>query len=178
METSKEFVLELGEERRIPSTTVKELLVAVLEHGRQFRFRAAGMSMFPFIRSGDVVTVSPLKGEPRIGDVVAFLQVSDRSLTLHRVVGTGRQTYEIRGDSAMQSDGKIPGKNILGRVVKAERNGSEVRLGFGAEGRAIAVLSRWGILERAISLILKILMFIRRMSPRSTKPKDANHEGT
>jgi signal peptidase I len=176
---SKEFVLELGEERRIPSTTVKELLVAVLEHGRQFRFRAAGMSMFPFIRSGDVVTVSPLKrGEPRIGDVVAFLQVSDRSLTLHRVVGAGRQTYEIRGDSAIQSDGKIPGKNILGRVVKAERNGSEVRLGFGSEGRAIAVLSRWGILERAISLILKILMFLRRMSPRPIRPVDDNHEGT
>ena len=33
---------------------------AVLETGAQFRFRARGMSMMPFIHDQDVVTVAPL----------------------------------------------------------------------------------------------------------------------
>ena len=44
----------------------------ILEKGLPIRLRASGFSMSPFIKSGDVITIIPLKNHlPRIGDVVA-----------------------------------------------------------------------------------------------------------
>jgi len=165
MEPSKVYALESGEETQLSSETVRELLMAVLEHGKQFRFRAGGMSMFPFIRNGDVATITPLgPGDPRLGDVVAFLQITNSSLTLHRVVGAEGHRYELRGDSAMQSDGMIPVENILGKAVRVERHGRDVRLGIASGNRAIAALSRWGMLRRATSLITNTVGLIRRFA--------------
>jgi signal peptidase I len=162
IETSKVFAVELGEDRRLSSEAVRELLEAVLDHGKQFRFRAGGMSMFPFIRSGDVVTIAPLDREkPYLGDIVAFLHPSNRSLTLHRVIGVESQSYDIRGDNAMGSDGNIPVENILGRVVRVERNDRRVRLGTGPGGRVLAILSRRGILGKVISMTISTVAFIR-----------------
>ena len=52
-----------------------ELLQATLAEGAPFTFRARGSSMHPFIKDGDVITVSPLgEDSPGLGDVVAFVQ--------------------------------------------------------------------------------------------------------
>ena len=51
------------------------LLQTAMAKGAPFSFRARGSSMHPFIRDGDVITVSPLgEGSPGLGDVVAFVQ--------------------------------------------------------------------------------------------------------
>ncbi len=55
--------------------------------------------MAPFIRNGDVVTISPLRGRrARFGDVVAFANSTD-GLVVHRVVARGPGRYEIRADN-------------------------------------------------------------------------------
>ncbi len=176
---SKVFAVELDEEKRISSVAVRELLEAVLERGRQFRFRAGGMSMFPFVRNGDVVTISPFQGdEPGVGDIVAFLQDRSRSLALHRVVSVHDRAYVVRGDSAVCADGRIPGKDILGKVVRIERDGRDVRFGLGSERRTIAMLSRLGLSGRLISCMITAWAAGRRLFvPRSEMPEDHNHKG-
>ena len=51
-----------------------DLLRAVLDKRVPFRFTARGFSMSPFIKDGDVVTVSPCApGAIHYGDVIAFV---------------------------------------------------------------------------------------------------------
>lgn len=61
------------DEQSLPSSAFISLLKGVLEMGAAFRFRANGASMTPFIKQGDLVTLSPYSGSaPRLGDVAAF----------------------------------------------------------------------------------------------------------
>lgn len=121
-----------------------DLMQAVLGKGVPFRFCARGWSMAPFIRDGDVITISPLgNGPPRIGDVVAFVRPGAGNLVVHRVVARRGSGSLIQGDSlGERTDGIIPAENLLGQVTRVERNGHDVRLGLGPERRAIAWLSR------------------------------------
>jgi hypothetical protein len=58
----------------------------VLSHGQSFRFRAHGLSMLPFIRPGDLLTIQSLGGRaPRVGDVILY-QVAGERLAAHRVL--------------------------------------------------------------------------------------------
>ena len=102
--------------------------------------------MSPFIRDDDVITLSPLGGDPpRLGEVVAFVSPYTERLTVHRIVRRRGDSYLIQGDRAPESDGLVPSYHILGRVTKVERNGKEVLLGLGSERLLIAFLSRQGI---------------------------------
>ncbi|MBU0493049.1 MAG: S26 family signal peptidase [Chloroflexi bacterium] len=124
------------------------LLQAVLERGKPFRFEAPGFSMSPFVRDGDVITVTSLSGaSPGRGDVVAFLCPDSGKLVVHRVVGERDGAFLIRGDNAEEGDGLVPRANVLGRVTKVERDGKPVRLGLGSERYLIAFLTRWGLLR-------------------------------
>ncbi len=137
------FATEAGE-LPLSGKAVLELLRAVLSRGVPFRFRARGWSMAPFVRDGDVITVSPLRhGLPRTGDVVAFVGPGDGRLVVHRVIGRREGGVLIQGDSAPEcADGVIPGENILGQVTRVERHGRNAWLGLGPERFAIAWLSR------------------------------------
>lgn len=163
MDTLEVYVQESGEDMLLSSAAVRELLEAILEKGQHVRFRAGGMSMFPFILNGDVATIAPLDRRGlRPGDIVAFLHPSSNSLTLHRLIGVENDYYEIRGDSAMQPDGKIPLDNILGKVIRVERKGRDVRMGVVSGGRAIAFMSRRGMLGRVATMIIHVLALYRR----------------
>jgi hypothetical protein len=100
--------------------------------------------MAPFIRDGDVITVSPFgRGRPGVGDVVAFVRPGYGHLVVHRVVARCGPDAFIRGDAAAEAtDGVIPAENLLGRVTRVERDGHGVWLGLGPERHAIAWLSR------------------------------------
>jgi phage repressor protein C with HTH and peptisase S24 domain len=126
------------------------ILRAVLAKGKPLRFRARGLSMSPFIKDGDVVTVAPLKGSPpRTGDVVAFLHPATGKAALHRVVRAGSGSYFLKGDNSAETDGALPRERILGLVTRVEREGKRVRLGSRG-GAVIAKLSRSGALARAV----------------------------
>ncbi|MEW6115109.1 MAG: S26 family signal peptidase [Thermodesulfobacteriota bacterium] len=130
-----------------------EIARAILEKGSLFRLCARGNSMTPFIRSGDRLTISPLAGQaPRVGEVVAFSMPGEygSELVIHRVVERRRTSFVIQGDANGSLPALVPSEYILGRTVKAERNGSRIRLGLGPEGRLIAWLSRTRLLWRSI----------------------------
>ena len=121
---------------------------AVLEKGLSFRFRAKGWSMAPFIRDGDIVTLSPLKiASPRVGDIYAFVHPVMHKMVVHRAVAKYEKGLLFKGDNSLgKKDGVIPFELLLGRVIQIERNNHRVCLGLGVERYLIAWLSRLGFL--------------------------------
>jgi len=113
--------------------------------------------MSPFIRDGDVVTVSPCPRDTMgLGDVVAFVQPCSGRLAVHRVVGRGRDSWRIRGDNTPEADGWIGHDDILGRVTRVERAGKRVRLGLGPERVLIALFSRRGWLQPGLRRVRSV----------------------
>jgi hypothetical protein len=141
------FVVRAGE-LPLSGPVLLDLMRAVLARGVPFRFCARGWSMAPFIRDGDVITVSPFRHTlPRVGEVVAFVRPGTGSLVVHRVVARRGAVSFIQGDSAPKyTDGIIPPENLLGRVSRVERKGLDVWLGLGPERTVIAWLSRTRLL--------------------------------
>ncbi|MGH9143689.1 MAG: S24/S26 family peptidase [Thermoanaerobaculia bacterium] len=97
-------------------------LRAVLAAGHAARFRAAGDSMYPAIRNGDLLEIVRCEAsELRRGDVV--LAATGRGLTAHRIVRIGEHDgaprITTRGDNALRCDPPIAPDDILGRVVQA-----------------------------------------------------------
>ena len=127
--------------------SLRAVLVAEqLTKGAVVRLRADSHSMTPFVRAGDVVTLEPLRGRPRLGDVVA-VATADGRLLVHRLIGWQGEQALTRGDVADHSDAPVPLEAVLGLVTRVERGARSVRLGPGVERRAIAFLSRAGLLR-------------------------------
>jgi phage repressor protein C with HTH and peptisase S24 domain len=104
-----------------------EVCGALLGEGRRVRFRAEGRSMEPAIREGDVLTVAPLAGEVRRGDVLLY-QAGQRLLA-HRVVGRVRGAdglLRVRGDAPGWEEEHVPLADVLGRIEGIERDGRPV----------------------------------------------------
>jgi hypothetical protein len=147
------LVREEGE-RSLSGPAMTELLTAVLDRGKAFRFRARGGSMSPFIKDGDVITVSPLRGRrPPRGAVVAFLHPKTGRLAVHRVVGRGPEGVLVRGDNTDVPDGRLPDARILGLVTEVLRDGRRAPLVSGRAASFVAWLSRTGGLVRGLGLM-------------------------
>jgi len=133
-----------GGELSLPEPALIELLRAVLGRGRAFRFRAAGSSMCPFIRNGDVIVVAPFPSGalPRLGQIVAFVQPSTRNLVVHRVIAKRGRSFLLKGDNMSLADGLIPAANVLGYVASVERDGQGTWISLESERLLIAFLSR------------------------------------
>ncbi len=100
-----------------------EICADLLRAGHAVRFTATGGSMAPTIRAGDVLTIRPLDPRDlRAGDV-AFYETA-RGLTAHRIVerlpGTP-STFRAQGDAPGSEEEVVAERQLLGRVVKAER---------------------------------------------------------
>jgi signal peptidase I len=133
----------------ITGPALVELLRAVLAKGASFRFQAKGFSMSPFIRDGDIVTLASTAGVgPCLGDIVAFVRLDTERLVIHRVVRKKKHAFSIMGDYSNEPDSLVSNKNILGRVVKVERNGETISFGLGREKILIAFLTRNGLFLR------------------------------
>ncbi len=134
-----------GGELSLTNAGQLELLRAVTERGLSLRTTVRGISMMPSIRDEDVVTIAPMDDRgPRVGEVVAFVLPGADKLMLHRVVARKPVGWLLRGDNCRESDGVVAGEKVLGRVVRVERNGRDVRFGTGLTGVAIACLSQSG----------------------------------
>ncbi len=149
----------------LSSAAFRDIMAAILDRGEAVRFRAGGVSMLPFIRDGDVLTVSPLAGRrPGLGDVVAFRHPRDGHVLLHRVVGIIPAGVVTKGDAALQPDGLVPPDRVLGRLTLVERDQRRVRLGIGPERRLVAALSRHALLVHVTALGRKIQGGWRRLT--------------
>jgi hypothetical protein len=142
-------VVRTGGDLPLAGDSLFGLMREVLAKGKPFRFRARGLSMSPFIKDGDVLTVAPLGTAPRAGDVAAFLHPATGRLVVHRMIRKRVGRYEFKGDNAHEVEGGVGLERILGIVTSVEREGREVGLARRA-GRALAGLSRTGLLRKAV----------------------------
>jgi hypothetical protein len=120
-------------------------MAELLAQGLTVRLAAAGHSMSPFIRSGDMLEIEPLTSAIRFGDVVAV--ATGGRLLIHRVVSFRGHPLRIRGDVAPHADPFITPADILGRVALVMRGERRVLFGLGIERVAVAWASRMGVLR-------------------------------
>jgi hypothetical protein len=149
---------------------LKEVLQAVLAQGASFRFMARGFSMHPFIRDGEVITVSPVQvRQLRLGDVVAFCHPETGRLIVHRIIRKHDTGILLRGDNCPEVDGMVPAVNILGRVTEVKGRNRINRIGWGPERLFLSLLSRYQLLQ-------PLLGGLRQVLGPFSKVLRANHE--
>ncbi len=142
----------------LPSDKFAELMAAVLQNGTSFRFQASGSSMLPFIKDGDVLTLSNSnKRKIGLGDVVAFIDPACNKLTIHRLVGIRENHFLIKADNSQRPDGWVGENAILGYIINIERLHRPIRMGLGPERRLIAFLSRYNLLAPGIRFLSPLL---------------------
>jgi signal peptidase I len=112
-----------------------------LASGSAVRFRAEGISMYPTIRDGEMITVVAISAdEVNRGDIL--LCRHGRRLLAHRVVAltrsAGRGIFELRGDAKASSDSIVGAGEVVGKVIDVYRKGRRISLG----GRAARLRRR------------------------------------
>jgi hypothetical protein len=135
-------------EKRLSGSEVLELMQTVLDQGVPFRFSAKGDSMVPFILNEDILTISPLSScKLKLGQVAAFINPVSGKLTVHRVIGIGKDEFLMQGDHLHGGvDGWVGKDCILGVVTSIERDQQKITFGLGKERYLITFLSRFGLL--------------------------------
>ena len=88
--------------------------------------------MFPFMRNGDIQTISPFPIEEiQIGDVAVFERNND--WISHRVIDIRKTNNEttlvLRGDTCIQIDPLVTKENYIGKTVAFERVGKVYEVG-------------------------------------------------
>ena len=138
-----------GGELSLSAHAVTSLLEGVFSKGASFRFRAKGYSMHPWIRHGDVITLSANGPKsPDIGDVVAAIHPVNERLLVHRVIAVREGHCLLKGDNMASADGLFSARDLLGKVVSVHRNGKRIRLGLGMEKLLLAWVSRLRAFKR------------------------------
>ena len=125
-----------------------EIAKAVTDKGKKIRFSARGTSMSPFIKDGDLITVSPQK-ERRLkkGDIVAFYDPGhNHKLYVHRIIDIKKDRYQIKGDNLLTPDGFFSLDKILGFISEVLRGGKKISFGIKWGAKEVSAFSRWGIL--------------------------------
>jgi signal peptidase I len=143
----------------------KEILALIeplLSEGVAATFRVHGSSMYPIIREGDIVTVTPRSDDIRPGNVVALKHPINGSLLLHRVIARNAGCFLISGDNTVGPDGYMPMSAILGIVMRVQRNGRHIWFGHGPEQTLITFLARWRLI-RSYNVWRGILGRIKRL---------------
>ena len=138
---------------------VAGLLTDALRAGHSFSFRAGGFSMSPFIKDGDLITVSPFGNmQPGRGDIVAFLDAANNGLTVHRIIKRQGIDFIMKGDNIRTADMPVGESKLLGRVTGIRRREKERHLGLGSERGLLAALSQAGILMPLMRLMRLLLL--------------------
>lgn len=103
-------------------TIDNQLLFSLVEEslaqGKPVRLELKGTSMQPTLLSGDVLTLSPLKADPAVGDIVLFRH-QGRTL-LHRVVAVDGTGYTLRGDNCATCE-QATRHDLLALLTKVEK---------------------------------------------------------
>lgn len=135
----------------ISSLEFSSLAADILGLGASLRCCARGASMEPFIRDGDILTVTPAGPTPRVGDIVLYRGAAGNAL-LHRVIAVrgqpGRLRLTIWGDAAAGPLDEVESERVLGIAVALERGGRCVPLDYGLRRRA-SLAWTWVLRSRA-----------------------------
>lgn len=137
--------MKISEHRKkfAPDHILWDIAIELLETRNMVKFRAPGVSMSPFIRNSDMITVEPCShGDLTFGDVILYhgfgSQCRQLSIPLwnrnivHRFLCRREADGEVRlitkGDNNYLCDPPILPQQILGKVVEIEKNGWRLRL--------------------------------------------------
>ncbi len=101
-----------------------KLIEAMHQQGFNAKIPTIGSSMVPNMKSGDMVVIAPLAGQPlELGEIVAIrsgIQVAVHRLV--RIYSDKRGTwYVTRGDSHSNNDPPVRQEQIIGRVIGVEK---------------------------------------------------------
>jgi signal peptidase I len=109
-----------------------EIAKEVLASGNEFRFKATGRSMQPFILDGDILTISPIGSKKLKSGQIAFYFNDVNHLLAHRIHKINHTntniTYLVKGDGLPYDLEYIHHEKILGFAIKAERNIKTIHL--------------------------------------------------
>ena len=100
------------------------LVRSLLARGIMVRIEVTGLSMRPFLRGGERVTIAPSSpAQVRSGDLVFFLDGHDLPV-LHRIVSrknaAAGPVFVARGDGVAQRDEPFAPDRILGKAIRVE----------------------------------------------------------
>ena len=155
------------EERTVNSDELANLIRDAVTKGKVISFNAPGNSMAPFIHSGDKIFVAPVaEATIRTGDVLVFVQPDTSRLLAHRVIRIANRHYFPKGDNVSgKGDGWISFRDVLGQVIRVQRNGNERRLGLGPEKLLVSLLSRGKILVPMMNFLRRIKWGLKKLIP-------------
>lgn len=147
----------------ISGKALLEMVESIFSEGKDFRFIATGFSMYPFIKHGDIITLSPINmANLRRGDVVAYINPKTGKLNIHRLIFYWKTSYWIKGDNTPGKADKVPEKDILGLVRKVERKDKRIHFGLGAERVIISIVSMLGFLPCLTSILSRSIRLYRK----------------
>lgn len=106
---------------------LKEMSLELLAQGKSLRVKPNGYSMFPAIRSGDEVVITPVNDHSDLkpGDIVVLEREND--FVLHRLIGRRITNDEIffitRGDSSLNEDRPLSADKIIAlvKIIEGKR---------------------------------------------------------
>jgi signal peptidase I len=100
-----------------------------------------GSSMFPTLKTGDILRVVPYKERAvRIGDVVLFHSPYGRIPIVHRIVSFDKRGIRTKGDNKIAIDNCfLKPHEITGRVVWTQRGKRRITIFGGFYGRVYAL---------------------------------------
>ncbi len=110
-------------------TEALTLFEDILENGLSLRVKVTGLSMTPFLRGGEILTI---KKEPphvlRKGDLI-FFKSSQGVPLLHRIIQKRmtpdeKITFRTKGDGLIAFDEPVEYHRVLGKVSRIEKTNS------------------------------------------------------
>lgn len=126
----------------------------IFEKGENLRVQVFGSSMFPLIRSGDIVTVKPMPPENlTVGEVLFYYK--DGIFFAHRLKERSSNSLIItRGDNLPFNDNFITPSEVLGKIVTVERRGKKIDMESG-----LMRLVNWTTARIPIYWIIRFISF-------------------
>jgi signal peptidase I len=101
---------------------IKGVSEELLNDGFNVRISTRGPSMFPLIQTGDRITITPGNCFG-VGDIIVFKR--EGQMICHRLVEVfekgGIKYYQTRGDSFFSLDEPVTSDQVLGKVLKIEK---------------------------------------------------------
>lgn len=127
-------------------TVVPNQIAAKIRANGSVCFRVLGASMFPWIRSGDLVFARSFGYEQvSPGDVVLFER--EERIFVHRTIRRARADAALitKGDALDSEDAPVSRSEFLGRVIRIHRDTRHIdieSLGWVLMGRILARISK------------------------------------
>jgi signal peptidase I len=126
-----------------PDQILWDMAIELLHNRRMVKFQAPGVSMSPFIRHNEMITVKPCShGDLTFGDIILYHGFGNQSRQLsipledkkivHRFLRRrdvdGESRLITKGDNNYLCDPPVSPQQVLGKVVEIEKNGWRLRL--------------------------------------------------